>query len=227
MQESQVTELTYAPELKEKIAAGQVKSVEIGSDGHIEGELKDGTRFKSSYPTNLQDDEFTKLLNDHNVEVKAVGPRTSLGSVLLSLLPLLVFVAIFIYLGRSARRQLAGMGGSGGRGRRCLMPSGRRRPLGMWRAMRGPSGRWPRWSTSSSTRIGTGGRAVGPKGVLMVGPPGTGKTLLARAVAGEAHVPFISVTGSSFVEMFVGVGAARVRDLFAEAQAGPVDRVHR
>jgi cell division protease FtsH len=60
--------------------------------------------------------------------------------------------------------------------------------------------------------------AVGPKGVLMVGPPGTGKTLLARAVAGEAHVPFISVTGSSFVELFVGVGAARVRDLFAEAR---------
>jgi cell division protease FtsH len=60
--------------------------------------------------------------------------------------------------------------------------------------------------------------AVGPKGVLMVGPPGTGKTLLARAVAGEAGVPFISVTGSSFVEMFVGVGAARVRDLFADAR---------
>ena len=60
--------------------------------------------------------------------------------------------------------------------------------------------------------------AVGPRGVLMVGPPGTGKTLLARAVAGEAGVPFISVTGSSFVEMFVGVGAARVRDLFADAR---------
>ena len=60
--------------------------------------------------------------------------------------------------------------------------------------------------------------AMAPRGVLMVGPPGTGKTLLARAVAGEAEVPFISVTGSSFVEMFVGVGAARVRDLFAEAR---------
>src|SRR5262249_52853056 len=60
--------------------------------------------------------------------------------------------------------------------------------------------------------------AMAPRGLLMVGPPGTGKTLLARAVAGEASVPFFSVTGSSFVEMFVGVGAARVRDLFAEAR---------
>ena len=60
--------------------------------------------------------------------------------------------------------------------------------------------------------------AMAPRGVLMIGPPGTGKTLIARAVAGEASVPFFSVTGSSFVEMFVGVGAARVRDLFAEAR---------
>src|ERR1039458_4387906 len=60
--------------------------------------------------------------------------------------------------------------------------------------------------------------AVGPKGVLMVGPPGTGKTLLARAVAGEAGVPFFALSGSSFVEMFVGVGASRVRDLFLDAR---------
>jgi cell division protease FtsH len=219
MQEGQVTELTYAPELKEKIAAGQVKSVEIGSDGHIEGELKDGTRFKSSYPTNLQDDEFTKLLNDHDVEVKAVGPRTSLGSVLLSLLPLLVFIAIFIYLGRSARRQLAGMGGIG-RSRAKVFDA--ERPDTTFADVAGYEGAKREVTEvvdflKNPDRYRRAG-AVGPKGVLMVGPPGTGKTLLARAVAGEAHVPFLSVTGSSFVEMFVGVGAARVRDLFTEAR---------
>ncbi|HEV8424923.1 MAG TPA: ATP-dependent metallopeptidase FtsH/Yme1/Tma family protein, partial [Actinomycetes bacterium] len=117
MEQGRVTDLSYAPGLKDKIRAGQVQSVEIGSDGHIEGKLKDGTRFESSYPTNLEDTEFTRLLNDQKVEVKAVGPRTSLGSVLLGLLPLLVFVAIFIYLGRATRRQLAGMGGLGGIGR--------------------------------------------------------------------------------------------------------------
>ena len=117
MEQGRVTTLDYSPDLKDKIAAGQVQSVEIGSDGHIEGKLKDGTRFESSYPTNLQDPEFTKLLNDHNVQVKAVGARTTLGSILLSLLPLLLFIAFFVYLGRSTRRQLAGMGGLGGIGR--------------------------------------------------------------------------------------------------------------
>ena len=67
-----------------------------------------------------------------------------------------------------------------------------------------------------------------PKGALLVGPPGTGKTLLAKAVAGEAKVPFFSISGSDFVEMFVGVGASRVRDLFKEAsQDGPLHHLHR
>jgi len=222
MEQGRVTTLDYSPDLKDKIAAGQVQSVEIGSDGHIEGKLKDGTRFESSYPTNLQDPEFTRLLNDHNVQVKAVGPRTTLGSILLSLLPLLLFIAFFVYLGRSTRRQLAGMGGLGGIGRARSRVFDAERPDTTFADVAGYEGAKREVTEvvdflKNPDRYRRAG-AVGPKGVLMVGPPGTGKTLLARAVAGEAHVPFISVTGSSFVELFVGVGAARVRDLFAEAR---------
>ena len=206
-------------QLKDKIGAGQVASVELGSDGHIEGKLTNGTRFNSRYPTNLQDPQFAQLLDEHNVEVNAVGPRTSIWSVLLSLLPLLSSSAIFVYLGRSARRQLAGMGGIG-RARSRVFDA--ERPDTTFGDVAGYEGAKREVSEvvdflKNPDRYRRAG-AVGPKGVLMVGPPGTGKTLLARAVAGEAHVPFISVTGSSFVEMFVGVGAARVRDLFAEAR---------
>jgi cell division protease FtsH len=222
MQQARVVELDYQPELKDKIAAGQVQSVEIGSDGHIAGKLKDGTEFTSSYPTNLQDPEFTKLLDDHNVQVKAVGARTTFGSILLSLLPLLLFIAFFVYLGRSTRRQLAGMGGLGGIGRARSRVFDAERPDTTFADVAGYQGAKREVAEvvdflKTPDRYRRAG-AVGPKGVLMVGPPGTGKTLLARAVAGEAQVPFISVTGSSFVELFVGVGAARVRDLFTEAR---------
>jgi cell division protease FtsH len=222
MGQSQAVNLDYAPALKDKIAADQVQSVEIGSDGHIQGKLKDGTRFTSSYPTNLQDPEFTKLLDDHNVQIEAVGPRTTFGSILLSLLPLLLFIGFFIYLGRSTRRQLAGMGGIGGIGRARSRVFDAERPDTTFADVAGYEGAKREVNEvvdflKNPDRYRRAG-AVGPKGVLMVGPPGTGKTLLARAVAGEAQVPFISVTGSSFVELFVGVGAARVRDLFEEAR---------
>jgi cell division protease FtsH len=209
-------------QLKSDIAAGQVRSVALGPDGGISGKLTNGTKFTSSYPTAIQDPQFAQLLDEHNVQVKAVGPRTSIGSVLLSLLPLLVFVAIFVYLGRSARRQLSGMGGLGGIGRARSRVFDAERPDTTFGDVAGYVG-VKREVTEVVDFLKHPDRyrragAVGPKGVLMVGPPGTGKTLLARAVAGEAHVPFISVTGSSFVELFVGVGAARVRDLFAEAR---------
>jgi len=191
MGESRITDLDYAPALKDKIAAGQVQSVEIGSDGHIEGKLKDGTSFRSSYPTNLQDPEFTKLLDEKNVQVKAVGPRTTLGSLLLSLLPLLLFIAFFVYLGRSTRRQLAGLGGIG---RSKAKVFDMERPETTFVDVAGYEGAKREVSEvvdflKNPDRYRRAG-AVGPKGVLMVGPPGTGKTLLARAVAGEAHVPF-------------------------------------
>jgi cell division protease FtsH len=206
-------------DLKQKLTANQVQSVEIGSDGHIEGTLKDGTRFQSSYPTNLQDDEFTKLLDEKHVQVKAVGPQSSWVGVLASFLPFVLLVAFFLYLGRGTSRQLASMGGIGRSKARVYDTE---KPTTTFADVAGYEGAKREVTEvvdflKHPDRYARAG-AVGPKGVLMVGPPGTGKTLLARAVAGEAHVPFISVTGSSFVEMFVGVGAARVRDLFAEAR---------
>ena len=155
-----VEQLSYS-QLKSDIAAGQVKSVALGPDGDISGKLTNGTKFSSSYPTSLQDPQFAQLLDQHNVQVTTKPAQMSIGSVLLNLLPLAIILGLFLWTGRAARRQLAsmaGMGGLVGRGRRCSMPSGPRRPLGMWPAMRGPSGRSPRWSTSSSIPTGTSGR---------------------------------------------------------------------
>jgi cell division protease FtsH len=218
MRQNRPQELSYT-DLKAKVAAGQVQSVSIGNDGRVEGKLRDGNRFTSAVPTAIGDTELAKLLDEKNVQVTGVGPQTTLGSVLLSLLPLLLFVGFFIYLGRSTRRQLAGVGGIG---RSKAKVFDMERPDTTFADVAGYEG--PKREVTevvdflkNPDRFRRAG-AVGPKGVLMVGPPGTGKTLLARAVAGEAAVPFLSVTGSSFVEMFVGVGAARVRDLFADAR---------
>jgi cell division protease FtsH len=218
MGQGSIQEFNYT-QLKEKLTAAQVQSVQIGSDGHIDGKLKDGTRFRSAKPNNLDDPDFAKLLDDQNVQVTAVGAQTSFWSVLLGLAPLLLFIGFFVYLGRSTRRQLAGLGGVG-RSRAKVFDA--ERPDTTFADVAGYEGA-KREVTEVVDFLRNPDRyrragAVGPKGVLMVGPPGTGKTLLARAVAGEAHVPFLSVTGSSFVEMFVGVGAARVRDLFNDAR---------
>ena len=153
------------------------------------------------------------------MQVTTQPAQTSIGSVLLNFLPLALILGLFLWTGRSARRQLAGMGGIG-RSRAKVFDA--ERPDTTFADVAGYEGAKREVTEvvdflKHPDRYRRAG-AVGPKGVLMVGPPGTGKTLLARAVAGEAHVPFISVTGSSFVEMFVGVGAARVRDLFAEAR---------
>src|SRR6266545_3686345 len=211
MRQNRPQELSYT-DLKAKVAAGQVQSISIDENGHVEGKLSDGSRFTSGVPTTLVDEK--------NVQVTRVETQTSIGSVLLSLLPLLLFVAFFIYLGRSTRRQLAS--GIGGIGRSRAKVFDAERPDTTFADVAGYEG--PKREVTEVVgflkdpdRFKRAG-AVGPKGVLMVGPPGTGKTLLARAVAGEAQVPFLSVTGSSFVELFVGVGASRVRDLFAEAR---------
>jgi cell division protease FtsH len=212
------TNLDYT-QLEKDVTAGQVSSVSLGPDGNITGKLSNGTSFTSSYPIGVQDPTFIPLLNSHNVQISTQAAQTSIASVLLNLLPLALIVGLFLWTGRAARRQLSGLGAIG-RSRGKVFDA--ERPTTTFADVAGYEGAKREVTEvvdflKNPDRYQRAG-AVGPKGVLMIGPPGTGKTLLARAVAGEAGVPFISVTGSSFVEMFVGVGAARVRDLFADAR---------
>src|SRR5438094_8563200 len=133
---------------------------------------------------------------------------------------LLLIVGLFVWTGRAAQRSLAGGIGGFGRSRAKVIEA--ERPTTRFTDVAGYEGVKQEISEvvdflRDPQRYAAAG-AQGPRGVLMVGPPGTGKTLIARAVAGEAQVPFLSVTGSAFVELFVGVGASRVRDLFADAR---------
>jgi cell division protease FtsH len=213
-----VRQIGYS-QLKSDVSAGKVRSVALGPDGSISGAFTDETKFTSAFPVALRDPQFAQLLDQHDVAISTQSARTSIGSVLVNLLPLGLLLALFWWTGRAARRQLAGLGGIGlSRGKVFDLE----RPRTTFADVAGYEGAKREVSEvvdflEHPDRYRQAG-AVGPKGVLLVGPPGTGKTLLARAVAGEAGVPFVSVGGSSFVEMFVGVGAARVRDLFADAR---------
>ncbi|MBL7498530.1 ATP-dependent zinc metalloprotease FtsH [Frankia nepalensis] len=207
-------------ELLARVNAGAVASVSVNDKGAVDGRLKDGTEFTSQIPTALDTSELASRLAAKNVRVKGTQTGGSFLGILLSFLPLLLLVAFFLWTGRQARRQLAG--GLGGIGRSRAKVTDTERPETRFADVAGYEGAKQEISEvvdflRNPERYRRAG-AKGPRGVLMVGPPGTGKTLLARAVAGEAEVPFLSVTGSGFVEMFVGVGASRVRDLFAEAR---------
>jgi cell division protease FtsH len=210
--------LTYS-EFLGAVDGGRVEAVAIAPDGAVDGRLVDGSGFSTAIPVSLSGDALLARLEDREVEVEAVPPLVTLWTVLLTLGPFLLLIALFIFIARRASGQVGAMGALG-RSRAKVFDA--ERPATRFSDVAGYEGvkreiievvdflRHP----DRFRRAG----AIAPRGVLMVGPPGTGKTFLARAVAGEAQVPFLSVTGSSFVEMFVGVGAARVRDLFTEAR---------
>ncbi|WP_241251396.1 ATP-dependent zinc metalloprotease FtsH [Candidatus Protofrankia californiensis] len=204
----------------QQVDTGKVQAVTINDKGGVTGTLKDGTSFTSQVPTALNTQGVLDRMESKNVEVKATRTGTSFLSVLLSFLPLLLLVGFFLWTGRQAQRSLAGGLGGIGRSRTKIVDA--ERPTTRFADVAGYEGAKQEVSEvidflRNPERYRQAG-ARGPGGVLMVGPPGTGKTLLARAVAGEAEVPFLSVSGSGFVEMFVGVGASRVRDLFNEAR---------
>jgi cell division protease FtsH len=220
---SQPTTLTYSQFLQD-VGAHKVGTVTIDpSTGSATGTLNGGQQYTTVIPVQLAGPELLGELQAAKVTITATTPGPGTGtqilSVLLSLLPFLVIGYIWFRLSRNASGQVQGALGVG-RSKAKVFDA--ERPKTTFADVAGYEGAKKEIAETvdflrNPDRYGRAG-AVAPKGVLMVGPPGTGKTLLARAVAGEADVPFFSVTGSSFVELFVGVGAARVRDLFAEAR---------
>ena len=209
-------EMTYTS-LTTAVEKGEVKSVQMQGQV-LTGELKDGKKFNSFAP---EDSGVVALLQKNGVEIKAVPEPVSDDSfmdALISWLPMLLFIGIWIIM----MKQMAASNGkalSFGKSKARLM-SGKDKVTfadvaGIEEAkqelqeivdfLKAPA---------KFQRLG--GKI--PKGALLVGPPGTGKTLLAKAIAGEANVPFFSISGSDFVEMFVGVGASRVRDMFEQAK---------
>jgi cell division protease FtsH len=202
-----------------QIDGNHVHTASINPTGAITGTLKNGDNYTSQIPTAITDDRLAPTLKAHHVAVTGVGVSSSLLVDLLSLLPFLLFIAFFIWMGRRGTRALSGLAGIGGSKAKVYDEE---KPTTRFSDIAGYEGA-KREVTEvvdflrNPERYESAG-AVGPRGVLMVGPPGTGKTLMARAVAGEAGVPFLALTGSSFVELFVGVGASRVRDLFADAR---------
>jgi cell division protease FtsH len=224
------TALSYTRFLAD-VGAGTVRTVAIGPAGQVTGSLASGQPFTTNIPVALGNTGLAGDLAAHHVQVTATAAAAAspLLSALIGLLPLLLIGGVLFFVIHRARQQAAGGGGLGGLGGLTKAKArviDAERPVTRFSDVAG----YPAVKTEISEVVDylrDPGRyhragARGPRGVLMAGPPGTGKTLLARAVAGEAHVPFFSVSGSAFVEMFVGVGAARVRDLFEQARTrGP------
>lgn len=221
-------------EFSRQVDDGNVTKIYSKGDA-IQGQLKtaqenpggDGkyTKFKTQRPS-FADDNLWENLDKHNVTVTAspvVQQRSTLYNVLLSLAPMFLLVVLWVFI---ARRMRTGLGGAGGMlGRKAppkpveLVPGGKRTTFADVAGIDEVAGELNDVvdflkNPDAYRRMG----AKMPRGVLLSGPPGTGKTLLARAVAGEAGVPFFSASASEFIEMIVGVGASRVRELFAEAR---------
>ena len=212
------TKFTYTQFL-EAVSNGQVASIKINNLSNIiSGELAGGDSFTTTGAVTLSDAD-EQLLKSKNVDYDYSTPQSNFFTSLIPiLLPFLLIMGFFIWMQRRAMGQ-AGSIMSIGRSRAKNFNADK--PVTTFADVAGYEGvkqeikevvdflRTPERFKEIGARV--------PKGILLVGPPGTGKTLFARAVAGEAGVGFLSVTGSDFMEMFVGVGASRVRDLFQQA----------
>ncbi|HEY1829074.1 MAG TPA: ATP-dependent zinc metalloprotease FtsH [Acidimicrobiales bacterium] len=211
--------LTYTKFLNE-VKSHEVSTAQISNDnGQITGKLKSGQQYTVQGPSPSLPNDVTTMRDD-GVAVSFPTPSSNLLDDLLPYIFIIAIGAAFIYfIGRQTRGQMTGIM-SIGRSKAKTFSSDR--PSTTFEDVAGYNGVKQEISEvvdflKTPARFKEIGAKI-PKGVLLVGPPGTGKTLLARAVAGEAGVPFMSVSGSDFMEMFVGVGASRVRDLFQTAR---------
>jgi len=207
-------------DIKAKIKEGMVKSVKL-TPSSVEAITEEGGRKIRYVAQNVPtyDETLIPLLEKKNIPYEGIVGNSFISELISMLLPILIFFAIWIFL---AKKMSKGMGGGilgAGKADKLINSE---KPDTKFDDVQGVEEakdevkeivdflKFPERYIELGAKI--------PKGVLLVGPPGTGKTLLAKAVAGEASVPFFSVSGSSFIEMFVGVGASRVRDLFAQAK---------
>jgi cell division protease FtsH len=206
----------------EVLATGSVESIEMVEGPYVIRAVRDdGTTFETSYLAGEGDELIAQIRSvdpDVEIEVSREGGGSFWMSLLFSVLPILLLVALFVVV-----IKMTGLGrGSGQFGKTNARKLAKDMPTVTFADVAGADEaveelREIKEFLSDPARFYAMGAKI-PKGVLLYGPPGTGKTLLARAVAGEAGVPFFSISGSDFVEMFVGVGASRVRDLFAQAK---------
>jgi cell division protease FtsH len=216
------TPLAYSTFLAD-VTKHEVTSVRVSSSGGLSGTLNGGQEFRSQAPSwALTTDDLANKLEAAGVHTTAYVQSDTVSQIVFALLPTLLLVGAFWWLSRRAQKTLGSGGGLGGLMRTKARVTEAERPTTRFDDVAGYEGAKAEVREvvdylQHPDRYQRAG-AQGPRGLLLVGPPGTGKTLLARAVAGEASVPFFAVTGSSFVEVFVGLGASRVRDLFAEAR---------
>ncbi|HET6965967.1 MAG TPA: ATP-dependent zinc metalloprotease FtsH [Acidimicrobiales bacterium] len=215
------TSITYSSFLT-KVAANEVKSVDINqSSGEINGRLTNNTAFTTQGAAGGMPVSDVNLLDQHKVQRNYVAPSGSIWPGILSWVLVfgLIGLVMFWFLRRSQGQMSSLTGWSRSRAKVHIteQPSTTFEDVAGYGTVKQELGEVVDFLRNPGRYSSIGARI--PKGVLLVGPPGTGKTLLARAVAGEARVPFITITGSEFMEMFVGVGAARVRDLFATARS--------
>ncbi len=207
-------------ELQRAVEQDEVANATIANRSRtVTGELRDGTRFRSVFPDEYAD-ELTSALLDAGVEVEGDNEEPSTWSTILGdYLPTIAIIGVFVWFVTS----MQGGGRANRFGKARARHAGDDRGDVTFADVAGADEAVEELQEIKEfLRDPDRFRELGakiPKGVLLYGPPGTGKTLLARAVAGEAEVPFLTISGSDFVEMFVGVGAARVRDLFKQAKA--------